>query len=121
MAIVAMPRIPMLTMTAKTIRMTLSALLPPLGGGAGVDDAGTGEAADGVAAMAAPHLLQNCVPSVRVAPQELQNAIGHLEVMSMSTLNARVYRRWAVETAAERQRLKAILVRRSYGIAEAMP
>jgi hypothetical protein len=29
--------------------------------------------------MAAPHLLQNLVPSTRVAPQELQNAISHLK------------------------------------------
>jgi hypothetical protein len=28
--------------------------------------------------VAAPHLLQNFVPSLSAAPQELQNAIDHL-------------------------------------------
>ena len=32
----------------------------------------------GTAPAAAPHLLQNCAPSFKVAPQELQNAISHL-------------------------------------------
>jgi hypothetical protein len=32
----------------------------------------------GLPAMEDPHLLQNFVPSLIVAPQELQNAIEHL-------------------------------------------
>src|SRR5438477_8153112 len=75
---VTMPRIPMTTMTATTIRIILRALLPPVGaGGAGIG----GRAADvapGAVATAAPHLLQNWVPGLSVAPQELQNAISHL-------------------------------------------
>jgi hypothetical protein len=63
-------------MTPTMIRMILSALLPPLdGGGAGV--IGWAEAA-GAPVTAAPHLLQNFVPSLSVAPQELQNAMVHL-------------------------------------------
>jgi hypothetical protein len=78
MPTVAMPRIPMPTMMATTMRITLRALLPPIGAGAGV---GTVDGTPGADAPAtgAPHLLQNFVPGFRVAPQELQNAIGHLE------------------------------------------
>src|ERR1039458_676895 len=75
MPTVAMPRIPRQTTTATTIRMILRALLPPVAGGAGRGLVMTGA---GGAAVAAPHLLQNFVPSVRAAPQELQNAINHL-------------------------------------------
>src|SRR5580704_8825913 len=72
---VAMPRTPMPTITAMTMRTTLRALLPPAGGGA----TGGGAATTGAPpAMAAPHLLQNFVSGVRAVPQELQNAIFHL-------------------------------------------
>src|ERR1700686_1294200 len=73
---VAMPRIPTRTITATTIKITLRALLPPVGAGAGAVDGMPAVAAP--AATAAPHLLQNFVPGFRVAPQELQNAISHL-------------------------------------------
>src|SRR5271167_4842715 len=81
---VATPRIPTTTMTATTIRMILRALLPPVVGvgGGGV---GAPPGADGPAATAAPHLLQNFVSAVRVAPQELQNAISHLVGRDIST------------------------------------
>src|SRR5271169_6612721 len=74
---VATPRIP-------TTRMILRALLPPVVGvgGGGV---GAPPGADGPAATAAPHLLQNFVSAVRVAPQELQNAISHLVGRDIST------------------------------------
>src|ERR1700693_4422448 len=78
MPTVATPRMQMPTMTATTIRTTLRALLPPVGAGAGAAVVEATAAADGPAATAAPHLLQNFVPGFRVAPQELQNAISHL-------------------------------------------
>src|SRR6516164_5242412 len=79
---------PRSTKTPITMRTILRALLPPvLGGGAGTGRA----AAAGASAMTAPHLLQNFVPSARLAPQELQNAIGHL----LDGLDGRVYRRKA--------------------------
>ena len=74
--------------TPTTIRMAFRAA--PLEGGAGVAGAGvTGGAepatiggvtagAGDEASMAAPHLLQNRVPEMMLAPQELQNAMGHL-------------------------------------------
>src|SRR5271170_4690677 len=81
----------MTTMTPTTIRMTLRALLPELGAAAaaaggtgaagGVPAGATGEAVVGgsvEARIGAPHLLQNLVPAVMFAPQELQNAIVHL-------------------------------------------
>jgi hypothetical protein len=53
------------------------------GSGAGGTEPVAAVAAPGAAGaeerMAAPHLLQNLVPSTRVAPQELQNAISHLK------------------------------------------
>src|SRR5271165_6719723 len=72
-----MPR-PM--MMAITMRMILRALLPPPveAGGAGGRGDNAAPGATGPAGTAAPHLLQNFVPAVRAAPQELQNAIGHL-------------------------------------------
>src|ERR1700686_5754888 len=76
MPTVAMPRIPTRTMTATTIRITLRALLPPVGAGAGAVEVAPEIAVP--AGTAAPHLLQNFVPGFRVAPQELQNAISHL-------------------------------------------
>src|SRR5580700_4699216 len=67
----ARPRIPMRTITPTMMRIILRALLPPaVGGGA------TGAAT--VPETAAPHLLQNFVPGVRFAPQELQKAMSHL-------------------------------------------
>ena len=48
-------------------------------GGAEAEEAAGAAAGAGVeASMAAPHLLQNRVPGVILAPQELQNAMGHL-------------------------------------------
>src|SRR5208337_2100139 len=82
---VTIPRIPIPTITAMTIRITLRALLPPVGGAAGAGG-GCTEAAGGAAAAPAPHLLQNFDPGSRVAPQELQNAIGHLVVGIVRTL-----------------------------------
>src|ERR1700722_4088164 len=76
MPMVAMPRIPTRTMTATTIRITLRALLPPVGAVAGAVEVAPEIAIP--AGTAAPHLLQNFVPGFRVAPQELQNAISHL-------------------------------------------
>src|SRR5580692_4256752 len=73
-----MPRIPRPTMTATMMRMILRALLPPLDGGGAMGAAAATAGIGGAAEMAAPHLLQNFVPSVTVAPQELQNAISHL-------------------------------------------
>src|SRR5271165_4579751 len=75
---VAMPRMPRPMMTATMIRMILRALLPPLDGGGARGAVAVTPGADGPAGTAAPHLLQNFVPSFRVAPQELQNAISHL-------------------------------------------
>src|SRR5258708_15167379 len=72
---VATARTPMTTMMATTIRMPLSAPPPPLVAGAAEGVVATFVAASGTAA---PHLLQNFVPGVSVAPQELQNAMGHL-------------------------------------------
>ena len=46
--------------------------------GSAVTGVKPGAAATTGAVTTAPHLLQNFVPSARVAPQELQNAIGHL-------------------------------------------
>jgi len=61
--------------------------LPPLdGGGPGAMD---WAAAAGTPLTAAPQLLQNFVPSLRGAPQELQNAMVHLA----HQLDGRVYRR----------------------------
>src|SRR5690349_15765701 len=91
----------MTTITATAIRMILSALLPPVeGGGAGGI---TVEGGAGVAATAAdccaPHLLQNFIPSLSVAPQELQNAITHLKQVVFHS-NARVYRRLAAKAVS---------------------
>jgi hypothetical protein len=65
--------------------MILRALLPVVGDGIGAAAAGGTPGADDAAAAvtgagvlavtAAPHLLQNLVPGLSVAPQELQNAI----------------------------------------------
>src|SRR5579864_8044463 len=74
----AMQRTPKRMIEPITMRTVLRPLLPPvLGGGAGipaaVDALGAAASATGL-----PHLLQKRVPSAKVAPQELQNAIGHL-------------------------------------------
>src|SRR6202140_4676140 len=74
---------PRTTMMATMMSTILRALLPPGGAGAtGAEAAGGGgsgaAAAGELAVMPAPHLLQNLVPGVRLAPQELQNAIRHL-------------------------------------------
>src|ERR1700693_4274339 len=74
MPTVATPRIPITTITATMIRIILRALLPPVG--AGATDVAAGAA--GPPDTTAPHLLQNFVPGLRVAPHELQNAINHL-------------------------------------------
>src|SRR5579871_3748252 len=81
---VTIARIAMNTRTATTMRMILSALLPPFAGGAETGGAVTGVADAGGAATAAPHLLQNFVSGVRLAPQELQNAINHLVCTEMN-------------------------------------
>src|SRR5579862_2845156 len=85
------PMMPIPTITAITIRMILRAPPPLLfvattGGGVVTP---TGLAAAGTVFATAPHLLQNLVPSFRVAPQELQNAMGHLA--AMIRLDGRVY------------------------------
>src|SRR5450755_3103925 len=72
----AIPRMPSPTTTATTIRMIFRA--PPLFWGApGAPAAGvkTGAAAAAPGCVV-PHLVQNFAPASRVAPQELQNAIG---------------------------------------------
>ena len=66
------------TITATTMRITLRALPPPVGAGAGGGAVDVTPGEDAPTATAAPHLLQNFVPGFRVAPQELQNAINHL-------------------------------------------
>src|SRR5579863_8031970 len=80
----AKPRIPTNTTTATTMRMTLRAPPPAAGTGGAVTTGGVGGVTDGTAPagaaaeprIAAPHLLQNRVPGLRLAPQELQNAMG---------------------------------------------
>src|SRR5260370_29213730 len=88
---------PMPTITATTIRMTLRALLPPVVGGT---EAGVTPGVGAAAATATPHLLQNVVPALRVAPQELQNAISHLVQARREESTAREYRRCRAETEA---------------------
>src|SRR6266498_1359627 len=87
MPTVATPRIPMRTMAPTTTRTILRALPPPplegVTGGGGVITGGA--AATGAPDTAAPHLLQNFVPSARDAPQKLQNAICHLRCGIRST------------------------------------
>src|SRR5579871_2984442 len=90
---VTMPRIPMKTITATMMRMILRALLlPPLLGTAGGTGRGAETGVPGATATpaAAPHLLQNFVPSARLAPQELQNAIDHLEAIEISARRASI-------------------------------
>src|SRR5580765_2849249 len=65
------------TMIPMIARMILSALLLPCdGGGPGA----TGWERMGTPGTAAPHLLQNFVPSASCAPHELQKAMDHLVV-----------------------------------------
>src|SRR5271166_3950817 len=83
----------MITIAATTIRMILSALLPPVvgAGGGGAAGAACGVGAPGElpgrvdARTGAPHLLQNRIPGVMVVPQELQNAIHYLAVKIIPT------------------------------------
>src|SRR5271166_2843691 len=92
-----MPTIPRPTITATTIRTTLRALLAGGGGATGaVEGTATLEAPTG-----APHLLQNCAPSLRVAPQELQNAMVHLGAGILLAW-PRVYRRLSISGAKAR-------------------
>jgi hypothetical protein len=94
-AIEAMLITPSRMITPTAIRMTLSAPLPWPAFAGGTEVAGTGLPVAGLAkfdageeaSTAAPHLLQNRIPGVRLAPQELQNAINHL--MPGSELNGR--------------------------------
>jgi len=44
-------------------------------------EGGTPVVAEGESITAAPHLLQKRVPGVILAPQELQNAMDHLELV----------------------------------------
>jgi hypothetical protein len=61
--------------------MILRALLPPVraGGARGAVEAAGDAGVLALAVTADPHLLQNFGPGFRAAPQELQNAINHLE------------------------------------------
>ena len=68
-----MPRMPSPTTTATVIRMIFKPVLARAGVAA-ADEAGV-PATDGTLA---PHLGQNLAEGSNVAPQELQNAIGHL-------------------------------------------
>src|SRR5450631_3746977 len=78
-ATVPIPRMPSPMTTATTIRMILSALLPPwAGGAAGIGAAARGAPAGALPTAAAPHLGQNLAPLSIAVPQELQNAISHL-------------------------------------------
>src|SRR5215470_3032604 len=83
-----MPQVTIAIMQRRTMipimtRMILSAPLPPVeGGGPGA----IGCDATGAPVTAAPHLLQNFVPSASCAPHELQKAMDHLAVR----LNGRV-------------------------------
>jgi hypothetical protein len=78
-ASVAMPTTPIKTIAPTIIRTVLRALL---GAAPGVLPGAVGAAEDAelpdAPAIEAPHLLQNFVPSVSWAPQELQNAIESL-------------------------------------------
>src|SRR6202162_5491128 len=101
----ARPRIPTSTITPTTIRIAFNA--PPPEDGAGVATGGVegvggaeptagGDARGGSVdvSTAAPHLLQKRVPATILAPQELQNAIRHLQKCRLRTVGA-VYRRLA--------------------------
>ncbi len=70
-----MPRMPNPMMTATTINTILTALLACAGFTAAAE-AGVDGAADTGAPL--PHFGQNLAAGSRGAPQELQNAIGHL-------------------------------------------
>src|SRR5580658_1410976 len=91
------PTIPNSTITPTTIRMAFRAPPPEAGAGVGVGaTGGTAPMAAGAGdgeSIAAPHLLQNLVPGAILAPQELQNAMGHLRWTQRHRRSARVYRR----------------------------
>src|SRR5215472_155259 len=77
---VAMARPPRIAIAPTMIRMVLTALLFCLGGaGEGEGPVAAGDMRGGMAPpIGAPHLPQNAAPSLRLVPQELQNAIDHL-------------------------------------------
>jgi hypothetical protein len=76
---VAIPTTPIKTIAPTMMRIVLRALLGAVAGAVPGErgPADDGELAD-APAIEAPHLLQNFVPSVSGAPQELQNAIESL-------------------------------------------
>ncbi|MGA2415484.1 MAG: hypothetical protein ABSF59_13615 [Candidatus Sulfotelmatobacter sp.] len=68
--------------------------------------AGAAPGADGEEERtAAPHLLQNLVPSTRVAPQELQNAISHLKEVLAQDIGASI-----PQIAAQAERLDPLVI-----------
>ena len=73
---------PIRTITPMTMRMILRAPPPLLfvatAGGGGATATGWRQMRGSSCHGTLPHLLQNLVPSLSVAPQELQNAISHL-------------------------------------------
>jgi hypothetical protein len=75
----AIPTTPIYTTAPTMMRIVLRALLGAVAG-AVPGPVGAADEAElpGVPAIEAPHLLQNFVPSVSWAPQELQNAIESL-------------------------------------------
>jgi hypothetical protein len=78
-ASVAIPTTPIKTIAPTMIRMVFRALLGAVAGAVPGDTGATGDAElPDAPAIEAPHLLQNFVPSVSWAPQELQNAIESL-------------------------------------------
>src|ERR1700693_1507162 len=104
----ATPRIATRKNTPTTMRRALRA--PPPEPGAGEETGGATGAPAGAGdevSIAAPHLLQKLVPGAVLAPQELQNGIGHLMGMYCCKWTARVYRRLEQRRNALRRRLKA--------------
>ena len=76
---VAIPTTPINTIAPTMIRIVFRALLGAVAGAVPGDRGAAAEAElPDAPAMGAPHLLQNFVPSVSWAPQELQNAIESL-------------------------------------------
>src|SRR6202162_6042378 len=100
----ARPRIPTSTITPTTIRIAFRAPPPEdcagvaaggVEGVGGIEPAGGGATGGSVdVSTAAAHLLQQRVPGTIFAPQELQNAIRHLQKCRLRTVGA-VYRRLA--------------------------
>src|SRR5579871_2637142 len=75
---VTIARMAMRTMIPRIMRMIFRAPPPPLVGVVATGVPMGAAMAGGAPVTAAPHLLQNFVPSGRFAPHELQNAINHL-------------------------------------------